>query len=144
MMMETLLAQAEQAAGEAAGAAGEAANGAAPAANGAQEQAPGFDPVSFLPIILIVVVFYFLLIRPGAKQRKEHEAMVSALSKGDRVLMRSGILGTVVGVSGKTVVLRVSDEPPVKMEFAKQSVAQILRDEESGAGSDDKQDTDRK
>ena len=61
--------------------------------------APGgaFDLVSFLPLILIFVVFYFLLIRPQQKKMKEHRSMLDALRRGDRVVTGGGIVGTHAG-----------------------------------------------
>jgi preprotein translocase subunit YajC len=79
---------------------------------------------SFLPIILIFVIFYFLLIRPQQKRQREHQTMLDRISKGDRVITSGGLYGTVVGVKDNIVVLRVADD--VKMEFAKSSVTAIV------------------
>ena len=53
---------------------------------------------SFLPIILIFVIFYFLLIRPQQKKMKNHRAMLSQVKRGDRVLTGGGIIGTITKV----------------------------------------------
>jgi len=78
---------------------------------------------AFLPLILIVVVFYFLLIRPQQKRQKEQKAMISALSKGDKVVTTSGIFGTIVGMDDQEnkVVLKIAEN--VKVEFLKSSIA---------------------
>ena len=50
--------------------------------------------VSFVPLILIVVVFWFFLIRPQQKRQKEHQKMISELGKGDRIVTTGGLFGT--------------------------------------------------
>ena len=92
---------------------------AAEAAQGvAQNGGEGGQPQSFLgsPQFLMLVamfaIFYFLLIRPNTKREKERREMLSSLSKGDSVVTAGGIHGTIVGLNEKSVVLRVSDDPP--------------------------------
>ena len=63
------------------------------------QTSPGF--AGFLPIIVIVFIFYFLLWRPQAKQKKAHAAQLAALKKGDRVVTRGGIYGKIVDFQGK-------------------------------------------
>ncbi len=63
--------------------------------------------VSFLPFILIAVVFYFVFFRPQAKQAKQHQSFLGGLKKGDEVLTQGGIIGTVVLVEDRTVTLDV-------------------------------------
>ena len=62
--------------------------------------------MSFLPLVLIFVVFYFLLIRPQQKKLKEHKGMLEALRRGDRVVTGGGIIGTItkVGADDELVV----------------------------------------
>jgi len=74
-------------------------------------------------MLLIFAVFWFLLIRPQTKKQKEHQAMVASLKKGDKVITNGGIYGSVVGVSDRVIVLRVSDN--VKLEVAKNCVASL-------------------
>ena len=62
-----------------------------------------------VPWILIFAVFYFFLIRPQSKQRKEHQKFLSEMKRGDEVLTMSGILGTVEGLTEKYVTLEVSE-----------------------------------
>lgn len=80
---------------------------------------------SFLPLVLIFVVFYFLLIRPQQKQRKQHEEMVKSLGKNDEVVTNGGIHGTIINVKETTVVLRVDDN--AKLELEKQSIAVVKK-----------------
>ncbi len=82
--------------------------------------------MSFLPILLIFAVFYFLVMMPQQKQRKKHEEMLGKLQKGDKVVTASGIHGTVVGVdeTRKIVVLRVGEDN-TKIEFDKSAIARL-------------------
>lgn len=96
----------------------EAAHGMGGSGSGQQG---GF--AAFLPLILIVVIFYFLLIRPQTKRQKEHKMLLSTLRKGDKVVTNSGMFGTIVGMDDKEnkVVLKVAEN--VKIEFLKSSIA---------------------
>ncbi len=111
------------------------------AAQSGGDAAPGPGGGSFLgsPQVLMLVamfaIFYFLLIRPNTKREKERREMLSALSKGDNVVTAGGIHGTIVGLTEKTVVLRVSDDPPVKLEFQRGSVSRVAT-KDSGTGDE--------
>jgi preprotein translocase subunit YajC len=78
----------------------------------------------FAPLIFIGVIFYFLLIRPQQKQRKEQQKLIEALKTGDKVVTSSGIHGMIANVKEKTVLLKVADN--VKIEIDKASVATVL------------------
>ncbi|MCM8790784.1 MAG: preprotein translocase subunit YajC [Candidatus Omnitrophica bacterium] len=80
---------------------------------------------SFLPIILIFIVFYFLLIRPQKKAQDEHKKMIAALKKNDEVITAGGIHGTIANVKDTTVTLKVDDN--VKIEVQKSSISSIKR-----------------
>jgi preprotein translocase subunit YajC len=83
------------------------------------------DPImSFLPLVLIFVVFYFLLIRPQTKRAKEHRKMVEALGKGDEVVTNGGLLGRITEVGDNFVQLQVADGVEVRVQ--KQSVANLM------------------
>jgi len=72
--------------------------------------APGAEP-SWMPLVVIslmMVVFYFLLIRPQAKRAKELKAMVDALSKGDEVVTTGGIVGKITEISDQYLTLQVA------------------------------------
>lgn len=81
--------------------------------------------LTFLPFVLMIVVVWFLLIRPQRKRQKEHQAMLGQLSKGDRVVTNSGMLGTIVGIGDNTVTMRVGDDSrsETKIEFLKSAIA---------------------
>lgn len=75
-------------------------------------QAGGAQPSPFgflLPMALIFLIFYFLLIRPQAKRQREHDAMLGALGKGDRVALRGGIHGTITGTAADVVTLEIAN-----------------------------------
>ena len=72
----------------------------------------------------IFAIFYFLLIRPQQKQRKDREVLLAAVKRGDRVVTSSGIHGTVTGLDETTVTLRVADQ--VKMTFDRGSIGRIV------------------
>ena len=75
------------------------------------------------PIIIMIFVFYFVLIRPQQKKAKEHENLLKTLKAGDKVLTSAGILGVVVSVKEKSVTLRSAD---AKMEMQKSAVTEIV------------------
>lgn len=80
---------------------------------------------SMLPMVVIFIfVMYFLMIRPNQKREQERQRLLSSLAKGDKVVTSGGVIGTIVGLTEKTVVLRVNDEN-TKIEFARASVAQV-------------------
>ncbi len=72
--------------------------------------------VSFLPLILIFAVFYFMLIRPQMKRAKEHKKLVSELSKGDEVVTNGGLLGRITDVSDSFVTLELADNIKIKLQ----------------------------
>ena len=77
--------------------------------------------MTFLPMILIFVVFYFLLIAPARKKQKKHSEMLDSLKNGDRVITNGGIHGTVVGVSDNIVQVRIAEK--IKIDVSRHAVA---------------------
>ncbi|MCD6287835.1 MAG: preprotein translocase subunit YajC [Candidatus Hydrogenedentes bacterium] len=89
----------------------DAAAGAASGATGASN--PLFSMLlMWVPIILI---FYFLVIRPGKKKQDARREMLNNLSKGDRVITQGGFIGTIVSVTDKTITLKIAENVKVKM-----------------------------
>jgi preprotein translocase subunit YajC len=87
----------------------------------------GPNPLAmFLPFILIIVIMYFLMIRPQAKKQKEHRAMIDSLAKGDKVLTSGGIIGTIAGIRDKDNILLVKISEGVKIELSRNSIAQVI------------------
>ena len=65
----------------------------------------GSSLATFLPFLLIGLIFYFLIIKPQTKQKKEHNNMLNNLQKGDRVLTRGGIYGNIVNFQGENILI---------------------------------------
>lgn len=83
---------------------------------------PGF--LSFLPLIVIFILFYFLLIRPQVKRAKDHRTMVDALSKNDEIVTSGGIVGRITKMDESFITLEISDGVEVKVQ--KTAVASLL------------------
>ena len=71
---------------------------------------------SLLPFILIILVFYFLILRPQQKRQKDRTKLLESIKKGDKVITSSGIYGTIEGLEDKTVLVKISDNTKVKMD----------------------------
>lgn len=87
---------------------------------------PESSLMSFLPLILMFVVLYFLMIRPQMKRAKEHKAMISALNKGDEVVTAGGVVGKITEVSDAYVTVDIGSEAPVTIHVQKQAVQTLL------------------
>ena len=101
---------------------GEAGDGAAP-----RPAARSTWPM-LIVMPLIILVFYFLVMRPQNKKQKEAKKMLESLRKGDRIVTIGGLRGTVVSVKDDAVVLKVDDN--TKLEYSKSAVATVLKREE--------------
>ncbi len=91
-------------------------------ANTAAAAAP--DWTSFLPLIVIFVLFWFMLIRPQMKQAKEHRNMVAALQKGDEVTVAGGIVGKITKVGDSFVDVEIA--PELNIHVQKHAVQTLL------------------
>ncbi|MCK6542295.1 preprotein translocase subunit YajC [bacterium] len=81
--------------------------------------------LSFLPFVFIIAIMYFMMIRPQQKRQKEHQAMVSALAKGDKVITVGGIHGVVQGTKETTVLVKIADN--VKVEIERSAVTTVVK-----------------
>jgi len=92
----------------------------------AQAPAAGGDAglMSFLPIILMFVLLYFLMIRPQMKRAKEQKAMIDALQKGDEVVALGGLVGKIVELSDQYATLEVA--PEIKVTVQRPAVQVLL------------------
>ena len=70
---------------------------------------------TLLMLGVMLVIFYFLLIRPQQKRAKEHKQMVGGLTRGDNVITSSGIYGRVVGIDGQVVTLEIAKNTHVRV-----------------------------
>ncbi len=100
----------------------------AQAAPAGPEQSCGY--AQLVPIVLMLLVIYFLLIRPQQKQAREHEAMLRALKKGDEVVTQSGLIGRIHSIGEKVVTLEVARDTRVRL--LKSQIAGPFRDEGDG------------
>lgn len=87
-----------------------------------------------LPLVLMLVVFYFLLIRPQQKKLSDHKKMVTALRRGDKVVTSGGIYGTVAKVDEEAIQLDISTDVRVKLD--KNSIAVVLTRSEPADSAD--------
>lgn len=103
-----------------------AANGAAPGGGGI---------MSFIPLILIFAIFYFLLIRPQQKKAKEHQAFLLNLKKGDGVVTSGGLHGEITGLTDTVITLEVAEN--LKLKVSRQHIlgskAAVTADNEATA-----------
>jgi preprotein translocase subunit YajC len=95
---------------------------APPAADGAAAQSGGF--LQFMPLVFMIAIFYFVMIRPQQRREKERKALIASVKSGQRVLLTSGIIGEIASVKEKTLLVRVADQ--TKIEVLKSAVSQVL------------------
>jgi preprotein translocase subunit YajC len=94
-----------------------------------QTSAPGSSLLSFLPILLIFGIFYFLLFLPMQRQKKQQKTMLSSLQNGNVVLTSGGIVGTIISIGeDDTLVLRVKPDN-VKLQVARSAVSSLVSGE---------------
>jgi len=81
---------------------------------------------ALLPFVLIIVVMYFLMIRPQQKRQKQHAAMLSAIKTGDEVVTMGGVYGSVAGIDEKdgTIWLKIANEVKIKVE--RSAIARVV------------------
>lgn len=93
--------------------------------------APVIPPglVTFLPFLLIILVFYVMLVRPNQKKQKQWQEMLSSLKPGDRITTTGGMRGTIISLKEDAVQLRV---PPdgIKLEVIKSAIASVTTNQE--------------
>ncbi len=93
-------------------------------AEGAAPAPQGGGIMEFLPLIALLAVFYFLVLRPQQKRAKEHKTMMEALQKGDEVVTIGGILGKVTKVGDDNVAIEIADNVVVQVQ--KPAVQNVL------------------
>jgi preprotein translocase subunit YajC len=96
------------------------------------QQAPAAAPTSalggVLPLIFIVAIFYFLVFMPMQRQKKSQAQMLKGLESGNEVLTSGGIVGTIVSISGDTLILRVKPDN-IKLQVARSAVSSLVKQE---------------
>jgi len=96
----------------------------------AAQGAAGNGLVAFLPLAIIMVIFYVLLILPAQRRQKKTQAMLNELKTGDKVVTNGGLYGTIVSVDGDAVQLRIADQ--VKVKVARSAVAGLQPEGKEG------------
>lgn len=91
---------------------------------------PGILGSPLIMMVIVMGIFYVMLILPQQRQRKKTQAMLAALKNGDKVVTSSGIYGTVNGIDGDTVILKIADQ--VKIRILRSAIAQIEAEENAG------------
>ena len=85
---------------------------AAPTAKAVPQQNP---IMSFIPLILVFMVFYFLMIRPQKKKMEEEKQYIDNIKKGEEVYTKSGLIGTVYGIAEKVITLELEGQTKIKV-----------------------------
>ena len=88
-------------------------------------QASGGFGTFLVPLALMFGIMYLMVILPQQRQRKKTQAMLTALKTGDKVITGSGIYGTISGLDGDSVIMKISSEPQVKIRIARAAIAQV-------------------
>jgi len=102
------------------------------APRGSPSAQPAPNPiVSFVPMIVVIGILYFLIIRPQQQQAKQHRQLVDNLKTGDRVVTQGGIHGTVVAIRGSIVQVKIADN--VRVDVNRTAIAQVVLDSSNGA-----------
>jgi preprotein translocase subunit YajC len=96
------------------------------------QQQPASNPaMSFLPLVFIVAIFYFLVFMPMQRQKKQQAQMLANLQTGSEVLTTGGIVGTIVSISDSTLVLRVKPDN-IKLQMTRSAVASLVNPDKLG------------
>ncbi|MBT8047586.1 MAG: preprotein translocase subunit YajC [Xanthomonadales bacterium] len=90
----------------------------------AQDGAQPGGLMSFLPLIIIFVIFYFLLIRPQMKRAKEHKKLIAELGNGDEVVTNGGLLGRITKVGESFVTVEFADNIQIRVQ--KHAIASVM------------------
>lgn len=98
---------------------------------GQEQQSPVF---MFGWLGIMIVIFYFMLIRPQQRREKERRALLESIKSGDRVVFSGGIIGMIANVKDKTYTIKIADN--VKIEVSRAAVSQVL--DKGEAPSDEK------
>ena len=92
----------------------------------APSQSPLGGWTSMLPLLLIFAIFYFVMIRPEGKKRKDREAMLQRIKKGDRVMTTGGMYASVAQVQDDVITLQVADG--VRVRFSRQAIQSVVEE----------------
>jgi len=100
----------------------------APPKEGAKPAPSPFGGGFLVPMLLIVGIFYFVLIRPEKRKQKDREALLQSIKKGDRVMTSSGMFGSVAQVQEDVITLQVADG--VRIRFSRAAIQNVIDKDE--------------
>jgi preprotein translocase subunit YajC len=95
------------------------------------QQQPANPVMSFLPLVFIVAIFYFLVFMPMQRQKKQQAEMLASLEAGAEVVTTGGIVGTIVSISGDLLVVRVKPDN-IKLQVSRSAVSSLVKTEAAG------------
>lgn len=104
--------------------------------------ASSFLSTPLLPIILMLAIMWFLLIRPQQKKQKEHREMISNLKKGDMIITSGGLYGRITGLTDATVTVEIADK--VRVRVSRAHVSGLAQAKSSAPAAKDKSEADKK
>ena len=84
-----------------------------------------------IPLGLMFAIMYFMVIMPQQRQRKKVQEMLGAIKAGDKIVTSGGIYGTINGIDGDSVILKISSEPQVKIRISRAAIAQVEASEDA-------------
>jgi preprotein translocase subunit YajC len=95
------------------------------------QTAPAANPLtSFLPLVFIVAIFYFLVFMPMQRQKKQQAQMLASLQSGAEVLTTGGIVGTIISITGDALIIRVKPDN-IKLQIARSAVASLVNQDKA-------------
>ena len=84
---------------------------------------------TFLPLILLFAIFYFLLIRPQQKRAKQHKTFMENLKKGDTVITSGGLYGKITGITDEAITMEIAEK--VRVKVSKSAVVDYVKGEQA-------------
>lgn len=94
--------------------------------------AGGGSAITMLPLLLLIPLMYFVMIRPQQKRQKQWQEMLSSIKTGDRVTTAGGIRGIIISIKDDSIIIRVAPDN-IKMEVAKNAIASVTTQETTGS-----------
>jgi preprotein translocase subunit YajC len=94
------------------------------------QQSPTNSILGFLPLLVILAIFYLLVFMPMQRQKRQQAQMLKDLQNGNVVLTTGGIVGTIVTINDDTLILRVKPDN-VKLQVARSAVASLVKEEKT-------------
>lgn len=91
---------------------------------------------NFLPLVLIVIVFYFFIIRPQSKRAKDHGKFLESLKRGDKVITQSGIIGSVASIDDAKGIITLEIAKDTQVKFTRSSITSYVKTDEAAKEKD--------